>query len=290
MVDNTFLSPASAAQPIRLGADLVVHSTTKFLNGHSDVVGGMVIAADQADVESLKYWANVTGVAGSPFDAFLTLRGIRTLFARVESQQRTTTGITALLDRHPAVRVVHYPGLPTHPGYEIAKAQQTGFGSMLSFEITGGVDAVCRFVETVRIFSLVESLGGIESLVSHPATMTSCKHDFGCPGRGWDRRRPDTALGRAGECGGSRGRDLRTGAGRRHAPRQVAEWPSSDQSTLHAAHGQAGGHAAAKRVVDRERRQGIDDRRRHHVLLVAGFPTSRIAGNALKMWHLAMAV
>ena len=110
VVDNTFLSPA-LQQPIQFGADLVVHSTTKFLNGHSDVVGGVVIAADQADVESLQHWANVTGVTGSPFDAFLTLRGIRTLFTRVESQQRTTASVVALLTRHPAVRVVHYPGL-----------------------------------------------------------------------------------------------------------------------------------------------------------------------------------
>jgi cystathionine gamma-synthase len=171
VVDNTFLSPA-LQQPIRLGADLVVHSTTKFLNGHSDVVGGVVVAANQTDAEALRYWANVTGVTGSPFDAFLTLRGIRTLFTRVESQQRTTAAIAGLLDRHAAVRVVHYPGLPSHPGHAIAKAQQSGFGSMLSFEITGGVDAARRFVEAVEIFSLAESLGGIESLVSHSATMT----------------------------------------------------------------------------------------------------------------------
>ncbi len=171
VVDNTFLSPA-LQQPIRLGADLVVHSTTKFLNGHSDVVGGVVVAADQSDVETLRYWANVTGVTGSPFDAFLTLRGIRTLFTRVESQQRATASIAAFLDGHAAVQVVHYPGLPSHPGHTIAKSQQSGFGSMLSFEITGGVDAVRRFVEAVEIFSLAESLGGIESLVSHSATMT----------------------------------------------------------------------------------------------------------------------
>lgn len=171
VVDNTFLSPA-LQQPIRLGADLVVHSTTKFLNGHSDVVGGVVVAANQTDVEWLRHWANVTGVMGSPFDAFLTLRGIRTLFTRIESQQRTTAALVELLSRHPAVLVVHYPGLPDHSRHAIAKAQQTGFGSMLSFEIAGGVDAVRRFVEAVEIFSLAESLGGIESLVSHSATMT----------------------------------------------------------------------------------------------------------------------
>ncbi len=170
-VDNTFLSPA-LQRPIQLGADLVVHSTTKFLNGHSDVVGGVVVAADQADAESLQQWANLTGVTGSPFDAYLTLRGIRTLFTRVESQQRTTASIAALLTDHPAVRAVHYPGLPTHPGHAIAKAQQRGFGPMLSFEIEGDASFVQRFVEAVKIFSLAESLGGIESLVSHSATMT----------------------------------------------------------------------------------------------------------------------
>ena len=171
VVDNTFLSPA-LQQPIRLGADLVVHSTTKFLNGHSDVIGGVVVAASPEDAAALRYWANVTGVTGSPFDAFLTLRGIRTLFARMESQQRTTLAVAEFLDRHPAVRAVHYPGLPAHPGHAIARAQQSGFGSMLSFEIAGGADAVRRFVETVEIFCLAELLGGIQSLVSHPVTMT----------------------------------------------------------------------------------------------------------------------
>jgi cystathionine gamma-synthase len=171
VVDNTFLSPA-LQRPIGLGADLVVHSTTKFLNGHSDVVGGVVVAATQKDADDLRYWANATGVTGSPFDAFLTLRGVRTLFTRVETQQKITASVVAYLDAHPAVRVVHYPGLPTHPGHEIARAQQSGFGSMLSFEIVGGTDAVRRFVETVELFTLAESLGGIESLVSHSATMT----------------------------------------------------------------------------------------------------------------------
>jgi cystathionine gamma-synthase len=150
----------------------VVHSTTKFLNGHSDVVGGVVVAASQTDVDALVAWANVTGVTGSPFDAYLTLRGVRTLFARVEQQQKTAARVAAFLDQHPAVSAVHYPGLPAHPGHAIAKAQQTGFGAMLSFEIAEGVDGVRRFVEAVEIFTLAESLGGIESLVAHPATMT----------------------------------------------------------------------------------------------------------------------
>jgi cystathionine gamma-synthase len=171
VVDNTFLSPA-LQRPIGLGADLVVHSTTKFLNGHSDVVGGIVVAASQKEADDLRYWANATGVTGSPFDSFLTLRGVRTLFTRVETQQKITAAVVTFLDAHPAVRVVHYPGLPTHPGHEIARAQQSGFGSMLSFEIAGGTNAVRQFVETVELFTLAESLGGIESLVSHSATMT----------------------------------------------------------------------------------------------------------------------
>jgi len=171
VVDNTFLSPA-LQQPLRLGADFVVHSTTKYLNGHSDVVGGAVIAADLADVEALASWANVTGVTGAPFDAYLTLRGLRTLFARVERQQRTAAELARFLQRHPSVQAVHYPGLGTHPGHGIAKAQQDGFGAMLSFEIAGGAEAARRFCEAVEVFTLAESLGGVESLVAHPATMT----------------------------------------------------------------------------------------------------------------------
>ncbi|PJI53879.1 cystathionine gamma-synthase, partial [Methylobacterium radiotolerans] len=123
VVDNTFLSPA-LQQPIALGADLVVHSTTKFLNGHSDVIGGVVIAADKAVGEDLAAWANTIGVTGSPLDAYLTLRGLRTLFVRVEQQQRNAAALAAFLDAHPAVARVHYPGLPTHPGHALARAQQ----------------------------------------------------------------------------------------------------------------------------------------------------------------------
>ena len=170
-VDNTFLSPA-LQQPIALGADFVVHSTTKYLNGHSDVVGGAVVAADKADAEVLAAWANITGVTGAPFDAYLTLRGIRTLFPRVERQQGNAAAVAAFLDQHPRVSVVHYPGLPSHPGHAIAQAQQAGFGAMLSFELNGGTNAVRRFVEAVEVFTLAESLGGVESLVAHPATMT----------------------------------------------------------------------------------------------------------------------
>jgi cystathionine gamma-synthase len=175
-VDNTFLSPA-LQQPIALGADFVIHSTTKYLNGHSDIVGGAVIAANTEDAAALASWANVTGVTGSPFDAYQTLRGIRTLFSRVESQQRNAGSVAAFLEAQPQVKAVHYPGLPSHPGFETVKKQQSGFGAMLSFELNGGLEEVRRFVNAVRIFTLAESLGGIESLVAHPATMTHASMD-----------------------------------------------------------------------------------------------------------------
>jgi len=170
-VDNTFLSPA-LQQPLALGADFVIHSTTKYLNGHSDVVGGAVVAAHQQDVEPLNSWANITGVTGAPFDAYLTVRGIRTLFARVQRQQASASTIASFLDAHPAVAIVHYPGLSAHPDHAIAKSQQSGFGAMLSFELRDGIEAVRSFVSAIRVFTLAESLGGIESLIAHPATMT----------------------------------------------------------------------------------------------------------------------
>jgi cystathionine gamma-synthase len=170
-VDNTFLSPA-LQKPIVLGADFVIHSTTKYLNGHSDVVGGAVIAAHKADVEALADWANIVGVTGAPFDAYLTLRGLRTLFPRIDAQQRSAAALAVFLQQHPRVRAVHYPGLETHPGHAIAKAQQAGFGAMLSFELAGDTGDVRRFVEVLKVFTLAESLGGIESLIAHPATMT----------------------------------------------------------------------------------------------------------------------
>ncbi|MDV2988036.1 cystathionine gamma-synthase [Methylorubrum extorquens] len=176
VVDNTFLSPA-LQQPIALGADLVVHSTTKFLNGHSDVIGGAVIAADAALGEELAAWANTIGVTGSPLDAYLTLRGVRTLFVRVERQQQTAATIAAFLDTHPAVSRVHYPGLTSHPSHTLAKSQQSGFGAMLSFELAGGLAAVRILVETLQVFTLAESLGGVESLIAHPPTMTHAAMD-----------------------------------------------------------------------------------------------------------------
>jgi len=171
VVDNTFLSPA-LQQPIPLGADLVVHSTTKYLNGHSDVVGGAVIARDAAIGEELAWWANCLGITGAPFDSYLTLRGIRTLHARLTQHLANAEAVVDALCRHESVRHVYYPGLPSHPGHAIAAAQQTGFGAMVSFEVAGGVAGVARLTAELEYFTLAESLGGVESLIAHPATMT----------------------------------------------------------------------------------------------------------------------
>lgn len=171
LVDNTFLSPVWQ-QPLALGADLVLHSTTKYLNGHSDVVGGAVVAANRELHEQLVWWANCIGVTGAPFDSYLTLRGLRTLHARLAVHAQNAARIVELLESHPAVRKVYYPGLPTHPQHELAKAQQTGFGAMVSFELHGGMKQVRAFVDGLTCFLLAESLGGVESLVAHPASMT----------------------------------------------------------------------------------------------------------------------
>jgi cystathionine gamma-synthase len=170
-VDNTFLSPV-LQQPISLGADIVIHSTTKYLNGHSDVVGGAVIAGTDELAEELGFWANCLGITGAPFDSYLTLRGLRTLHTRLCRHEENAQHLAAILDEHPAVRRVYYPGLADHPGHEIARSQQQGFGGMLSFEIKGGEAAVRAFLEHLRHFSLAESLGGVESLVCHPMSMT----------------------------------------------------------------------------------------------------------------------
>ena len=170
-VDNTFLSPA-LQQPISFGADLVIHSTTKYLNGHSDVVGGAVIAKTPELLERLTWWANCLGLTGAPFDAYLTLRGLRTLEPRIRAHQDNATAVVRLLRDHPSVTWVYYPGLPEHEGHAIAKRQQTGFGAMVSFEIAGGAPNISAFLEGLECFSLAESLGGVESLIAHPATMT----------------------------------------------------------------------------------------------------------------------
>jgi cystathionine gamma-synthase len=170
-VDNTFLSPA-LQQPISLGADIVIHSTTKYINGHSDVVGGAAVAATRELHEELSWWANCIGATGAPFDSFLALRGLRTLQVRIRQHEESANLLAHVLEEQTCVRSVFYPGLENHEGHEIAARQQSGFGGMVSFEIDGGETGVRVFVENLQHFSLAESLGGVESLVCHPATMT----------------------------------------------------------------------------------------------------------------------
>ena len=170
-VDNTFLSPI-LQQPLLLGADIVIHSTTKYINGHSDVVGGAVVAKDAEVGELLHWWSNTLGLTGSAFDSYLTLRGLRTLAVRIREHQRNAQKIVELLNASDVVAKVYYPGLKDHPGHEIAAKQQQGFGAMLSFELTGGEAEVVAFLQALSLFSIAESLGGVESLVAVPATMT----------------------------------------------------------------------------------------------------------------------
>ncbi|HPW13651.1 MAG TPA: O-succinylhomoserine (thiol)-lyase [Thermomonas sp.] len=172
LVDNTFLSPALQRPIEDFDADFVLHSTTKYINGHSDVVGGAVVSKDRAQHDQLSWWANCLGLTGSPFDSFLTLRGLRTLDARLRVHQENTEALVGLLDAHPAVATLYYPGLASHPGHALAARQQHGFGAMLSVELAGGEAAVRAFVDGLQYFTLAESLGGVESLVAHPATMT----------------------------------------------------------------------------------------------------------------------
>ena len=175
-VDNTFLSPAWQL-PLRFGADVVVHSTTKYINGHSDVIGGAVVAKTRELHEQLAWWANCLGLTGAAFDSFLTLRGLRTLHARLAVHAHNAQAIAEWLTRQPQVARVCFPGLPSHPGHEVARRQQLGFGAIVSFELAGGKPAVRQFVDGLRYFSLAESLGGVESLIAHPATMTHAAMD-----------------------------------------------------------------------------------------------------------------
>lgn len=170
VVDNTFLTPL-LQRPLDFGADAVIHSTTKYLNGHSDVIAGAIVAADQDLHELFDYWAKTLGSTGSAFDSWLVLRGLRTLHTRMRTHQENAAAVAALLVGHPAVRRVFYPGLPEHPGHEAARRQQDGFGGMVSFELVR-TEAVKAFLSGLRCFTLAESLGGTESLVSHPVTMT----------------------------------------------------------------------------------------------------------------------
>lgn len=169
-VDNTFCSPA-VQRPLALGADIVVHSTTKYINGHSDVVAGAVIAADADQHTDLAWWANTLGLTGGAFDAYLTLRGLRTLHLRMAAAQANALAVAEFLTGHPAVRAVHYPGLPDHPGHALAAAQQEGFGAMVTFEVADEA-AAGAVVNGLEHFCLAESLGGVESLISHTASMT----------------------------------------------------------------------------------------------------------------------
>jgi cystathionine gamma-synthase len=171
VVDNTFLSPV-LQQPLLLGADVVVHSTTKYINGHSDVVGGAVIAKEESIYEDLKWWANCTGITGAPFDSFFILRGLRTLDVRIKRHCENAQRLADYLNHHPLVEQVYYPGLKAHSGHDIAARQQSGFGAMISFKLKGGISETKAFLNGLKIFSLAESLGGVESLVCHPATMT----------------------------------------------------------------------------------------------------------------------
>lgn len=176
VVDNTFLSPV-LQQPLKLGADIVVHSTTKYINGHSDVVGGAVIAKDQERYEKLSWWANCIGITGSPFDSFITSRGLRTLSVRIRQHQENTHKIVEFLQQQTLVKHIYYPGLQSHSTHAIAAKQQQGFGAMLSFELNLEQANLRTFVNSLKLFSLAESLGGVESLICHPATMTHAAMD-----------------------------------------------------------------------------------------------------------------
>lgn len=170
VVDNTFMSPYFQ-RPLERGADIVVHSSTKYLNGHSDGVGGILVARDPRHHERFKYLQNAAGAILSPFDSWLLLRSSKTLALRMERHDRNAREVARMLDEHREVSAVHYPGLPAHPGHELARRQMSGFGGMLSFDV-GTMDRARRVMEALRVFHIAESLGGVESLANHPATMT----------------------------------------------------------------------------------------------------------------------
>ena len=170
-VDNTFATPFFQ-KPLKLGADIVMHSTTKYLNGHSDVIGGALVTNDQGLYDKLQFLQNAVGAVPGPFDCFLVLRGIKTLAIRMERHAENAMKIAQFLENHPKVRRVIYPGLRSHPQHELARKQMAGFGGIITFSIKGGLEAARRFLERVKIFSLAESLGGVESLIEHPAIMT----------------------------------------------------------------------------------------------------------------------
>ena len=171
VVDNTFMSPYFQ-NPLNLGADIVIHSTTKYLNGHSDSIGGAIMLSNEEIYSKLKFNQNAMGPILSPFDSFLVLRGIKTLPVRMEKHNENAVKIANYLESHPKVKKVNYPGINSHPQHELAKKQMSGFGGMISFEVKEGLKEAKKFLENLKIFSLAESLGGVESLIEHPALMT----------------------------------------------------------------------------------------------------------------------
>jgi cystathionine beta-lyase/cystathionine gamma-synthase len=171
VVDNTFASPYFQ-QPLKLGADIVVHSTTKYINGHSDVIGGAVVLNNEKMYESIKFYQNAAGGVPSPFDCWLTLRGIKTLAVRMRQHEENARAVAVFLAEHPRVEKVYYPGLASHPDHQLAKRQMSGFGGMVSFQFKGIRADVNKIVGRFQVFALAESLGGVESLVCHPASMT----------------------------------------------------------------------------------------------------------------------
>jgi len=171
VVDNTFASPYFQ-QPLKLGADIVVHSTTKYINGHSDVVGGALVLNDEEAYEAIKFYQNAAGGVPSPFDAWLILRGIKTLAVRMRQHEENARAVAGFLAEHPRVERVYYPGLVSHPDHELAKRQMSGFGGMVSFQPKGSFVDIAQIVRRFKVFALAESLGGVESLVCHPASMT----------------------------------------------------------------------------------------------------------------------
>jgi len=171
VVDNTFATPCFQ-QPFELGADIVVHSVTKYLAGHSDTVQGVAMAKDAAVFEPIKFLQNATGAVPSPFDCWLTMRGLKTLELRMQRHEENAAAIASALDGNPLIRRVYYPGLASHPGHDIARRQMSGFGGMLSIELNGTMDEVIAFASNRRYFTLAESLGGVKALICHPATMT----------------------------------------------------------------------------------------------------------------------
>lgn len=170
-VDNTFAS-SYFQRPLELGADLVVHSTTKYLGGHSDVVGGAIVTSHDKFYETLKFHQNAVGATPGPFDSWLVLRGLKTLSLRMQQHEKNAMAIAQFLDKHPAVEKVIYPGLPSHPQHDLAKKQMDGFGGMVSLQVKGTMDDAKAFLHNTKLFALAESLGGVESLIGHPATMT----------------------------------------------------------------------------------------------------------------------